>query len=61
MEGFNNAEGSKHTDAEVLRKFLGEDDGSEFVMLNQVQLHGGNVAHPVSGKKMPASKFLGKL
>jgi len=58
MLSFEQAEGSKHTDAEIFRKFLEDDDGREFVMLNLVQLHQDEVAHPVSGKMVGPSKLL---
>lgn len=58
MMTFNQGEGSKHTDPELFRKFLEEDDGKEFVMLNLVQLHEGDVSHPVSGEKMTAVKLI---
>jgi hypothetical protein len=60
MEAFDKVEGSKHTDRTTFRQFLEEDDGGEFVMLNQVQLHPGEVAHPLSGKPMRASDLLGE-
>ncbi len=46
---FAGLEGSKHTELAVMRKFLEEDDGKEFVMLNLIQLHEGKVSHPVTG------------
>lgn len=58
MEVFNNAEGSQHTDAEVFRKLLEQDDGGEFLMLNLVQLHDSDVAHPITGEQMPAMRLL---
>jgi len=58
MEAFNNAKGSKHTDAATFRGFLEEDDGKEFVMLNLVQIHQGDVTHPISGEKIPARELL---
>ncbi len=58
MAAFEVTEGSQHTDGEVFRRFLQEDDGGEFVMLNLVQLHEGEIAHPVSGEKMSASNLL---
>lgn len=60
MGTFNDVEGCEHADADVFRRFLEEDDGAEFVMLNLVQLHTGDVSHPVSGKKMTASKLMGE-
>lgn len=58
MAAFNEAEGSQHTDAAVFRKFMEQDDGSEFVMLNLVQLHEKDVPHPITGEKMPALNLL---
>ncbi len=60
MAAFNEAEGSQHTDAAVFRKFMEQDDGSEFVMLNLVQLHEKDVPHPITGEKMPALNLLGE-
>ncbi len=60
MASFDQLEGSKHTDAVTFRKFLEEDDGGEFVMLNQVHLHGGEVAHPLTGKAVGSSELLGE-
>ncbi|MDE0758835.1 MAG: hypothetical protein OSB45_11795, partial [Pseudomonadales bacterium] len=57
MVSFDQVEGSEHTGAEIFREFLEQDDGSEFVMLNLVQLHQGEVVHPISGDKMSASKL----
>lgn len=58
MQVFNSAEGSQHTDETVFRRFLEEDDGGEFVMANLVELHQGDVSHPVSGEKMSASRLI---
>ena len=38
------AEGSSHTDAATLRAFLEQDDGKEFIMLNQVQIYENDIA-----------------
>ena len=46
------------TDPEVLRKFLAEDDGKEFIMLNLVRFHEGKVAHPETGEKMNGAKLV---
>jgi hypothetical protein len=43
---------------ETLRRFLIEDDGREFFMLNLVQFHRGNVVEPESGVEKPAPKVL---
>lgn len=60
MLDFEQLEGSEHTDAATFRKFLEEDDGGEFVMLNLVQLHTGEVAHPLTGEAMSASDLVGE-
>ena len=60
MASFENAEGNEHTDAQTFRTFLEQDDGDEFVMLNLVQLHDGEVDHPVSGERAPASEVIGE-
>lgn len=46
------------TDPEVLRKFLEEDDGKEFIMLNLVRFHEGKVKHPETGEKMSGAKLV---
>ena len=58
MLDFDKLEGSKHTDAITFRKFLEEDDGGEFVMLNLVQMKTGEVAHPLTGEIMSASDLV---
>ena len=60
MTAFQNAEGNQHTDAQIFRAFLEQDDGDEFVMLNLVQLHDGDVTHPVSGEGVNPSELLGE-
>lgn len=60
MAAFEELEGSKHTDKATFRRFLEEDDGGEFIMLNQVQLHRGDVVHPLTGKAMNASELVGE-
>lgn len=37
------------TDPDVLRKFMEDDDGKEFIMLNLVRFHEGEVTHPETG------------
>ena len=39
-------------DPAVLRRFLEEDDGKEFVMLNLVKIEEGMVAHPETGEQV---------
>lgn len=45
-------------DLDTLRKFLEEDDGREFVMLNLVRVASGTTVHPVSGEQVPARKLM---
>ncbi|MDG1204721.1 MAG: hypothetical protein P8N51_05055 [Pseudomonadales bacterium] len=59
MAGYDHLEGGEHTNKEVFRTFLEQDDGGEFVMLNQVHLSVGKVPHPLSGEALPASELLG--
>ena len=51
LDIFSELEANKHTELAVIRKFLEDDDGKEFVMLNLIQLHEGKVPHPVTGDK----------
>lgn len=51
METFSATEGSRYTEPEVFRRFLEEDDGKEFVMLNLVRLHEQDIEHPITGEK----------
>lgn len=37
------------TDLNVIRQFLEDDDGKEFVMLNLIRFNKGDVAHPLTG------------
>jgi len=57
------ADMSKHssqspTDSEIVKQFLEVDDGKEFVMLNLVRLHKGDVAHPETGEVTTAAEIL---
>jgi hypothetical protein len=52
MARYTQQAGSEHTDAAVLRRFLEEDDGRGFNMLNLVQLHEEPVQHPLTGERM---------
>lgn len=58
MAAFNAQQGSKHTPSETIRRFLEEDDGRGFVMLNQVQLHETPVPHPETGTLMDGQSLL---
>jgi len=52
--------GAKHTDLDVIRKFLMNDDGKEFIMQNFVKLQKGPVTNPVTGESSHASALLSK-
>ena len=58
MTQFAENAGSKQTDPAVMRSFLEQDDGRAFIMLNQVELYDGDIAHPVSGEQQPAADVL---
>ena len=50
-----------HIDADgkkLLEKFMREDKGREFLMLNLIKFPRGQVSHPVSGEKMSAPQLL---
>jgi hypothetical protein len=54
-------EGSELTDTsdlDSLRRFMEEDDGREFIMLNLVRLNPEPVPHPETGELTPAGKLL---
>ena len=46
------------TDPDVISKFLSEDDGKEFVMLNLVRFNEGEVAHPETAELSTAPELL---
>lgn len=46
------------TDLPTLRAFLEADDGREFVMLNLVRLHPGEIRHPTTGEATTARRLL---
>ena len=58
LDSFAELEVSKHTEQAVIRKFLEEDDGKEFVMLNLIQLREGKVSHPVTGEKQKPRELI---
>lgn len=58
LDSFAKYEGSKHTEQAVVRRFLEEDDGKEFLMLNLIQLHKGKVPHPVTGEKQKPRELM---
>ena len=59
VDGFAELEANKHTETAVIRKFLEDDDGKEFVMLNLIQLHEGRAPHPVTGEQRKPRELLG--
>ena len=58
MQVFDGQKETANTSKALFRKFLEEDDGGEFVMLNQVELIKGMARHPVSGEEVPAADIL---
>ena len=58
MQVFDGQKETANTSKALFRKFLEEDDGGEFVMLNQVELISGSARHPVSGDAVPATDIL---
>ncbi|MEM9176927.1 MAG: hypothetical protein AAGC67_17025 [Myxococcota bacterium] len=59
MKQANEASVERASDLEEIRRFLEEDDGQEFVMLNLVKLHPDPVPHPDTGELQPARRILG--
>lgn len=49
---------ARHNEAGVLRRFLEEDDGRQFFMVNLVRLAPGTVGDPVTGEQKPAREIL---
>lgn len=58
MATFPKQEGSSHTEEAILRAFLEQDDGKEFIMLNQVQIYEDDIAHPISGEMITGQALL---
>ena len=56
VKAFAENSGSKNTDVDILRRFLEQDDGKEFIMQNFVKLHKGKVIHPETGQGNSAGK-----
>jgi len=59
IKHFSADSGTQYTDIEVLRRFLEEDDGKEFVMQNFVTLHSGKMSHPVTGEQVNPQDVIG--
>ena len=51
VEAMRGGSASEVNDPDVIRAFLEDDDGKEFVMLNLVRLHPFDVEHPETGEK----------
>ena len=60
MRRIQNSTGSEHSDSDVLREFMGSDDGKEFIMQNFVRVKEGKIAHPITGDKTHAAALLAK-
>lgn len=50
--------GAEHSDMQILRRFLEEDDGKEFLMANLVGLRPEPLVHPHTGKTVSARDML---
>ena len=50
--------GGEHNDLGTIRRFLEQDDGREFVMVNLVKVHKGDVPHPVTGAPTPGREVM---
>ena len=58
IEALSSGSGVSYTEVDLLRRFLEEDDGKEFVMQNFVTLHRGKMSHPVSGEQVNAQDVI---
>jgi hypothetical protein len=54
----NNVGHGDQDEMPVMQRFLEEDDGREFYMLNVIRMSGGDVADPVTGKMRPAREVM---
>jgi len=52
------SEGLDQQELAVMRKFMQEDDGREFIMVNLVQFNPSPVVHPDTGREVGASSLL---
>ena len=52
------SEGIEQQDIDVYRRFMEEDDGKEFVMVNLVQFNPSPIVHPDTGKDIQAPVLL---
>ena len=58
MAQFAEQEGSRYTEEATFRRFLEQDDGSAFIMLNQVQIYEADISHPITGEMIPGRALL---
>ena len=58
MAQFAEQEGSRYTEEATFRRFLEQDDGSAFIMLNQVQIYEADIPHPITGEMIPGRALL---
>jgi hypothetical protein len=58
LERIEGSELTDTSDLDSLRRFMEEDDGREFIMLNLVCLNPEPVPHPETGELTPAGKLL---
>ena len=58
LERIEGSELTDTSDLDSLRRFMEEDDGREFIMLNLVRLNPEPVPHPETGELTPAGKLL---
>lgn len=49
MSTIASTEMSAYSDPNIIREFLENDDGKEFIMINLVRVHPGAVPHPITG------------
>lgn len=54
----NNVGHGDQDEMPVIQRFLEEDDGREFFMLNVIRMSDGDVADPVTGKMRPAREVM---
>ena len=58
LRSLENTKSGEQNDLRVLREFLENDDGRDFVMLNLVRVEKGDVPHPTTGVPTPGPRLL---
>jgi hypothetical protein len=58
LAGMRGTPSAEHNDLEILRRFLLEDDGREFFMVNLVKVQQGDAVHPEDGRRVPARALM---